>query len=206
MPEKHIPTAHEVETFTGKFVDTKKPDPASIDLGDIAHALANTCRYGGHCQRFYSVAEHAVFVSRRLERKGYSKNVQLAGLHHDDAEAYLGDIPRPMKSLLGAAYRNLSDRMDAAICAGPLTDYGVVPVDFHQAAVKNADNFALFVEARFLLPSQGKHWFEGDQGASLWGLDAQPKRIITPDYWTGGMTPAAARSLFLHRHKELTTT
>jgi hypothetical protein len=203
---KHIPTAHEVETFSGEFVDTKNPNGRTIKIEDIAHALANTCRYGGHCQRFYSVAEHAVFVSRRLERKGHSRSVQLAGLHHDDAEAYLGDIPRPMKSLLGATYRNLSDRMDAAICAGPLFQFNVRPEDFHTAEVKNADNWALFVEARFLLPSQGKHWFEGDQGASLWGLDAQPKRIVTPDYWYGGVTPAAARSLFLTRHKELTTT
>ena len=57
----HTPTKHEVETFSGLYVDTKSPKPETIRLEDVAHALANTCRYGGHCLRFYSVAEHAVF-------------------------------------------------------------------------------------------------------------------------------------------------
>src|ERR1700733_12855258 len=114
----HIPTDNEVETFTGRFVDVNKPDPTTIHIEDIAHALANTCRYGGHCRSYYSVADHAVFVSVRLERKGYDLDLQLAGLHHDDAEAFLGDIPRPLKPLLGRAYTRLTDRMDVAIIAG----------------------------------------------------------------------------------------
>lgn len=197
----HVPTAHEVETFTGQYVDTSDPDPDTINPADIAHALSQTCRYGGHCQRFYSVAEHAVFVSKRLERKGFSRAIQLAGLHHDDAEAYLGDIPRPMKSLLGAAYERLTKRMDNAIIAALMLDGDAG--DFHHDAVKDADNWALFVEARHLLPSQGRHWFKGDQGASTWGLENQPTRIVVPDYWAGGLPPDAAKQLFIARHKEL---
>lgn len=202
----HIPTAHEVETYSGMYVDTQHPDPKTINLRDVAHALSNTCRYGGHCQQFYSVAEHAVFVSKRLEAKGASLIVQLAGLHHDDAEAYLGDIPRPLKPLLGDAYTELTDTMDQAIVDGlGLYWFGLrQAAEFHTKPVKRADNFALFVEARHLLPSRGLHWFKGEQGASAWGLGEQPKRIHTPPYWKGGLNPPRARQLFIERHDELT--
>lgn len=198
----HVPTAHEVETFTGQYVDTQHPTPDTINPTDIAHALSQTCRYGGHCQTFYSVAEHAVFVSERVKRRGGSRALQLAALHHDDAEAYLGDIPRPMKSLLGAAYSRLTNRMDGAIIVALQLEGDAG--DFHHTDVKNADNWALLVEARHLLPSQGLHWFKGDQGASTWGLEHQPSRIIVPDYWRGGLGPHAAKHLFISRHQELT--
>lgn len=196
----HIPTSHEVETFTGRFVDTKTPKAATICLEDVAHALAATCRYGGHCQRFYSVAEHSVFCSIRVERRGYGRELQLAALHHDDAEAYLGDIPRPMKSLLGAAYKRLTERMDVAI----IEALGLVGLaaDFHSQHVKDADNWALFVEARHLLPSEGRHWDGHDEGAS-WA-EGQPSRIVTPDYWHGGLDPVAAKNLYIERHHALT--
>jgi hypothetical protein len=196
----HVPTQHEVETFTGRYVDTKHPVPGTICIEDIAHALAATCRYGGHCQNFYSVAEHAVFCSIRAERKGWSNAVQLAALHHDDAEAYLGDIPRPMKSLLGAAYRKLTARMDAAI----ITALGLSDEqsDFHSPAVKDADNWALLVEARHLLPSRGINWSGSIQ--QTWEIESLPKRIITPDYWHGGVIPEVAEDMFLSRHEDLT--
>jgi hypothetical protein len=65
----HAPSQHEVETFSGLFVDTNNPDPSTILLKDIAHALSNTCRFGGHCDGFYSVAEHSVFCSMRGRRR-----------------------------------------------------------------------------------------------------------------------------------------
>ncbi len=201
---KHLPTAHEVETFSGRYVDTARPKPDTIHLPDIAHALANTCRYGGHCDPFYSVAEHAVFVSKRLERKGYPRWMQLAGLHHDDAEAYLGDIPRPLKLHLGAHYQRLSDRMDTAIVDGlKLWDSGVRTPTFHFSEIKDADNWSLFVEARHLLPSKGINW----TGSSLeeWGIDPGTTRIVTPDYWLGGLSPGRAKAAFITRHHELTS-
>lgn len=198
----HTPTTHEVETFSGMFVDTSAPDPSTILLKDIAHALANTCRFGGHCDGFYSVAEHAVFCSMRMERRGFGKSACLAALHHDDAEAYLGDIPKPMKPLLGDAYTHLTDLMDCAIVVGLDLPFDVSAL--HDPAVKDVDVWALLVEARHLLPSGGRHWFNGDQGAHAWGLDEQPSRIVVPDYWHGGLKPSKAEKLYLDRHKELT--
>lgn len=190
----------EIETFTGQFVNTKDPQPETIRLEDIAHALSNTCRYGGHCKRFYSVAEHAVFVSYRLQRKGFGRVTQLAGLHHDDAEAYLNDIPRPMKPLLGQVYEDLSDAMDIAVVDG--LDLPFAEGLFKSDRIKDADNWSLFVEARFLLPSQGKGWGSGLQGAYRWELDL-PGKIVIPDYWTDGLPPTQAEWLWLERHRQL---
>lgn len=198
----HAPSQHEVETFSGLFVDTNNPDPSTILLKDIAHALSNTCRFGGHCDGFYSVAEHSVFCSVRIQRKGGTKTDALAALHHDDAEAYLGDIPRPMKPLLGEAYKRLTDKMDAAIVQGLELPFGVEAL--HDPAVKDVDVWALLVEARHLLPSGGRHWFNGDQGAHAWGIEDQPTRIVVPEYWHGGLKPSKAEKLYLDRHKELT--
>lgn len=197
----HVPTNHEVETFSGRFVDTSDPSPATIVLEDIAHSLAATCRYGGHCSSFYSVAEHAVFCSIRAERLGLGRQAQLMALHHDDAEAYLGDIPRPLKPLLGRVYGELSDRMDAAIVEALALPFSWTA--FHLPNIKTIDTWALLVEARFLLPSQGKGWYLGEQGAHAWGLEEQPSRIVVPDYWLGGLTPRKAEKLYLNRHKEL---
>lgn len=194
----HVPTASEVETHSGRYVDCAHPLAETLTLDDIAHALSQACRYGGHCDPYYSVAEHAVFVSRRLERRGYSKAFQLAGLHHDDAEAYLGDIPRPLKPLLGEAYGELTDRMDNAICVALPLPFGWTI--FHDHAVKEADNWALMVEARYLLPSEGRSWTSVRRGA-----DGQPEKIVTPDYWKGGLQPFSAKALYLARHEELTT-
>lgn len=202
MSSPRIPSAHEVETFSGQYVDTRRPRPETIKLVDIAHALGNLCRYGGHCQEFYPVAQHAVFVSRRVERRGGSLLDQLAALHHDDSEAYLMDIPRPMKPLLGKVYKQLTLRMDLAIIAAlGLPDWNAPEV---HVRVKDADNWALFVEAKHLLPSQGRHWWEGGQAADSWGLPPQPSRIVTPDYWLGGLPPKEAKMLYLARHAELT--
>ena len=193
-------TEHDVETFSGQFVNTRNPKAETIRLEDIAHALSQTCRYGGHSARFQSVAEHAVFVSRRLERQGYATDVCLAGLHHDDSEAYLGDIPRPMKKLLGKSYRVLTQRMDKQIGIA----LGLDPELWHCESVKQADNWALFVEARHLLPSEGRHWGAHDEGAH-WAA-GQPSRIITPDYWypKWAEIPSEAKKLYLARHAELT--
>jgi hypothetical protein len=168
----HQAANHEIETFTGRYVDLANPDPGTITLEDIAHGLANTCRFGGHARIFYSVAEHAVRVADKLKAAGW-QDWALAGLHHDDAEAYLGDIPRPLKPLLGDAYRAMTGKVDRAIwwAFGRRWHYK----DLASPEVKLADEWMLAVEASVLLPSRGEGW---NWGKIEWAVRAAEPRPL----------------------------
>lgn len=163
MNDIYVAGNHEIETASGIFIDLFDPDPADINLEDIAHGLSNTCRFSGHCDRFYSVAEHACLVMWRLEKEGFPPETLRKVLHHDDSEAYLTDIPRPLKPLLGESYKALTNLMDAAIWSAlELGDW----TDAEYKAMKIADNWALAVEAKKMLPSRGRGWVTE-------GLDAE---------------------------------
>ena len=81
------------QTYTGRRVNALDMRPDDVDILDIAHSLSHTCRYKGHSSKFFSVAEHSVYVSRIVP--------SLEALLHDAAEAYspFGDVPRPYKHL-----------------------------------------------------------------------------------------------------------
>jgi hypothetical protein len=88
-----------IRTFTGIFIDVTNPRPQDICIEDIAHALSNLCRFNGHTLKFYSVAEHSLLVSQMVPEKH-----RLAALLHDASEAYLADVPSPVKQLLPRYY------------------------------------------------------------------------------------------------------
>jgi hypothetical protein len=123
------------------------PDPAAVRIEDIAHALSNICRYGGHVSKFYSVAQHSVLVSRALP-----PHLRLWGLLHDSAEAYVGDIPRPLKRHL-VGY----EAIEAGVMAAIVTALGLSPAEMPRE-VKTVDNAIIADEARALMPSRAKDW------------------------------------------------
>ena len=140
MMERTQPEAW-LQTFTGRQFWPLEPDPADVHIEDIAHALANICRYGGHSNRFYSVAEHSVLVASRTG---------IGGLLHDAAEAYIGDMVRPLKhsSVMQPWYDEVEDRLLTAIYGGLL---GIVPPSgLLLAAIKEADDRVLATEKRAL--------------------------------------------------------
>lgn len=85
-----------IRTFTGRKFHFLNFTADDICFDDISHHLSQTCRYVGACKRFYSTAQHSLEVSRR----GSNWVAQMWGLLHDAAEAYIGDISSPFKSLL----------------------------------------------------------------------------------------------------------
>jgi hypothetical protein len=87
-----------LHTRSGRPFDYTAPKPEQIDIRDIAHALGHLCRFAGHCSRFYSVAEHSVHVARVLRER--DEHLARWGLLHDAHEAYVVDIPSPLKRLI----------------------------------------------------------------------------------------------------------
>lgn len=79
-------------TYSGVQFWPLDPRIEDINLEDIAHGLAHTCRWGGHSRVFYSVAQHSIVCSHYARPKH-----QLIALMHDAAEAYIGDVKRPLK-------------------------------------------------------------------------------------------------------------
>jgi len=89
-----------ITTFSGIKFTPVTPDPAHININDIAHSLSLMCRGNGHIIHFYSVAQHCINCAKEAMARNFSRKVQLACLLHDASEAYLSDITRPVKKYL----------------------------------------------------------------------------------------------------------
>jgi 5'-deoxynucleotidase YfbR-like HD superfamily hydrolase len=143
-----------LQTVSGRWVNPFDPDPGQLDAGDIARALANQCRFGGHSRVFYSVAQHSVIVSQLVEQRGGDAEDAFAALMHDAAEAYLGDMPHPLKhrSPLGAAFKEAEAHLELAI-----RDRFRIKPDVPE--VKRADRALLATERR-AFSAETWHWPE----------------------------------------------
>jgi hypothetical protein len=95
MPLLHPTTS--IRTYTGEIFDVLHPKPEQIHIEDIAHALSNLCRFGGHTSQFYSVAQHSVIMAGLND---VPDEYKLTALLHDASEAYVVDMPSPIKQLL----------------------------------------------------------------------------------------------------------
>ena len=172
-----------IHTFTGRQFWPLDARASNVDILDIAHALSCTGRFGGHTREFYSVAQHSVLASVMLVDKAVSKWALL----HDAPEAYLGDVPRPIKYSLGFdEYRAAEDRLMEVVMEA--FDLGPEPPE-----VEWADATLLVTEARDLM-QQGQvteEWLHGARKVPP--LDG----VIVP--WE----PRRAESEFLKRWYEV---
>lgn len=100
-----------MQTANGRQAWPMDPRPEDIHIDDIAAALSKLCRYGGHCRKFYSVAEHCVLMASVAP-----EGLQLAALMHDASEAYLNDVIRPIKRHL-TNYETIEAELERAIAA-----------------------------------------------------------------------------------------
>lgn len=163
------PDVNFITTFTGRKFHIFNTKPEDIHIRDIAHGLAMTCRWGGQCSRFFSVAEHSVGVAENCP-----EDVALLGLLHDAAEAYIGDIPSPFKDDI-SNYRDI----ERAILKVIFDKYGVSGLNYNP--VKAVDERMMHTEAAILLPDSD--WIA-------------PSKIYH-NHKIMGLAPAQAEELFL---------
>ncbi len=119
-----------------------------IKLEDISHGLSHICRFGGHTKFFYSVAQHSLMVADIVKALGGTVEQEMWALMHDSTEAYMGDIPTPLKHTLtnfGAREEVLMGHIDNQLS---LPDHG--GWEYIPSIVKQADKIALVTEARQL--------------------------------------------------------
>lgn len=134
VPPLYVP--YEIRAVSGVYVNVFDPNPDTLLIEDIAHALSMNARYGGHSPVFLSVAEHSVWVCDYLFYEGASKEMCYDGLMHDSSEAYLVDIPKPIKLEL-PDYNKVEDVLMQALAKKFNFEYPL-----HQD-VKNVDKIAL---------------------------------------------------------------
>ncbi|WP_293031788.1 hypothetical protein [Natronococcus sp.] len=103
-----------IDTRTGETITPLAPEPERIELADVAHALSNLSRFAGQGKCFYSVARHSVHVSLEVGARGGSRAARRWGLLHDASEAYLSDVPAPVKRSL-PGYTSAERRLQAAV-------------------------------------------------------------------------------------------
>lgn len=158
-----------IQTYTGRVFWPLDPHPKDFCIEDIAHALSRICRFAGHTKRFYSVAQHSVFVARRC---GF------VGLMHDFPEAYIGDMARPLKDFM-PSFKTVEKRVWQAGAAA----FGL-PMNIPRWA-KWIDNLALVTERRDLLLPTPYLWHESLEAIT------PDESVIIP------LPPAAAERAFL---------
>lgn len=173
------PNAAWIQTHSGRRFNPINPNPDAIVIQDIAHALSMQCRFSGHCREFYSVAQHSVLVSHICNEED-----ALWGLLHDASEAYLVDVPRPIKrSGKFQAYIDIENVMQEAICRRFALPFQEPP------SVKRADTKLLSTEARDLMSPLHSDWQQP--------VEPLPFKIETWDH-------NKAKDMFMKRFFELT--
>lgn len=165
-----------MQTHSGQRFYPADPLPSQIDIRDIAEGLSKECRYNGQCKGFYSVAEHSILVASVLPN-----HLKLQGLMHDATEAYLKDIPRPLKVLL-PGYRALEEQLWTVIAERFNLDPVMHPL------VKQADDAVLLAEKEQIM---GR--------SAPWSIPGRPANVTIRR-----MDPDEARFEFMAAFMELT--
>jgi hypothetical protein len=168
-----------IQTHTGRRFRLLHPDPADIEPVDIAHALSQLCRFGGHTYRFCSVGAHSLLVAALVP-----PHLSASALLHDATEAYLVDLPKPLKSLL-PAYSVIEQSTALAISAR-FSRLGA-PIQFDHPAIHEADRLALVTEAHYLLGPKPDSW-----GPEFDGIDPLP--IAHPALRALELSPAQVKA------------
>lgn len=134
-----------IETYSGIQFYPLEPEEKDVNIIDIAHSLSHLCRYSGHCKFFYSVAQHSVNIYHLLKQSTNNPVILMDGLLHDATEAYMVDLPKPLKEHMDE-YSAYEERLQKVIYS-----YIGLPKKI-SSEVKHADNIMLSHEAAILMP------------------------------------------------------
>lgn len=147
---------------SGRYFDFIDPQPEQFTLQDIAGALSKICRFGGQCPRFYSVAEHSLFCQTQAAIDGLGFEAQMAVLFHDAAEAFCGDVVKPLKIML-SEYSAIEQRVEDAIGVSLGIDFNA-----HKEVIREIDHAMLIAERRAIFDADGVKWFGEDEVRRLY--------------------------------------
>lgn len=151
------------QTYSQKKFFPLDPRVEEIDIADIGQSLSKLCRYNGHCRYPYSVGQHSLCVSLIVGKR--APEHALWGLLHDAAEAYVGDMVRPLKHTHAmGAFRDA----EAGVMIQVAEHFGLAFPE--PDIVKEIDDRILFSEADHILHG----------GYELWGVKGLP---IRDDEW-----------------------
>lgn len=165
-------------TYTGKRFFLTDPRPEDVDILDIAHALSNIGRFTGHAVRFYSVAEHSLFVAKRCGQR-----FAAWGLLHDAAEAYVGDVSSPLKrSMQMKEFAAVEDLILRTIYARFGMHHSGAQA-WIPDAVKEADLRMLMTEKRDLMPDSEHAWVDvGEPYPQIIPVYAAPNDAVEKEF------------------------
>jgi len=173
-------------TFMNQAMYPLDPRPEEIRIEDIAHALSNICRFNGHTREFYSVAEHSCLVHDIAYGIEHTLEDCRCALMHDAGEAYLCDIPRPLKlhETWPQMYHDAEERLMQVISQKygfkwPMPDF-----------LGEIDDRVLGTEFQQLLPSHGAVHLTG-------------RLLPYPGLYIHCWNPVMAEQEFLHRFRRL---
>jgi predicted HD phosphohydrolase len=164
-------------TNSGEKISIHNPTEDTIHFYDIAHALSNLCRFGGHTDSFYSVAQHSVLVMQIAEYRGKEKETAFAALMHDATEAYVQDLIKPLKNVVGDTYAEIESRFEKVICKV----FGISISTMK--AIKVYDRYALEIEHEYFFKRNFNRF-----------LTYQPQ---------GALNPSKAKMMFLQNFHRL---
>lgn len=167
---------------SGSYFDFLEPRPEQFTLGDIAGALSKICRFGGQIESFYSVAEHSFHCAELGAKDGLPLDAQAALLLHDAAEAFIGDVVKPLKIML-TEYGEIERRVEAVIAEKFLIDFRR-----EDTSIREIDHAMLIAERRALFTKDEVEWCGENEVRKI-------------DFWPECWLPEQAEAKFLQLAK-----